>query len=85
METVVYGDLKTQGLEVVARDSKLYARYDAGTHQIAWREDELTKEEFQRLKQGEAAERAVIIALQARIAAAGADPYRQNWMPHDRT
>ena len=85
METVIYGSLQTQGLEVVARDSRLYVRYDAGAHQIAWREDEITDEEFRRLKHGGAAEHDVLIELQARISAAGGDPYRQNWTPRNGT
>jgi len=48
---------------------------------MAWREDELTEEEFQRLRKSRAEAYQVIIGLQCRLAADGFDPYKQNWNP----
>ncbi len=79
MEERVFGDVGGRGLEVVRRDARYYVRYDAGAHQVAWREDELTETEFERLRMGQENEHAVMIALQRRIAASGGDPYTQNW------
>jgi len=81
METIVYGNLKESGLEVVARDGRHFVRYDAGAHVIAWREDEITEQEFASIKQGGAAEHQAILAMQHRLELSGVDPYRQNWAP----
>jgi hypothetical protein len=81
METVIYGNLQSEALEVVFREGRYFLRYDAGTHQMAWREDELTEEEFQRLRKGRTDEYQVIIGLQRRLTAGGTDPHKQNWDP----
>lgn len=81
MATVIYGDLQSGALEVVLREGRYFLRYDAGAHQMAWREDELTEEEFQRLRKSRAEAYQVIIGLQCRLAADGFDPYKQNWNP----
>jgi len=81
METVIYGNLQSEALEVILREGRYFLRYDAGAHQMAWREDELTEDEFQRLRQGHADEYQVIIGLQHRLAASGNDPHKQNWNP----
>lgn len=79
MEETVFGDLAAQGLEVVRRDGRYFVRYDAGAHQVAWREDELTGEEFERLRLSRQDEYAVLLGVQRRVSASGGDPYRQNW------
>ena len=79
MEENVFGDLASQGLEVVHRDGRYFVRYDAGAHQVAWREDELTAEEFRRLRLGQQEEHAVLLGVQQRISAGGGNPYRENW------
>ena len=81
METVIYGNLLSEALEVVFREGRYFLRYDAGAHQMAWREDELTEDEFQRLRKGRADEYQVIIDLQRRLTISGTDPYKQNWNP----
>ena len=75
----MFGDLTAQGLEVIRRDGRYFVRYDAGTHQVAWREDELTEEEFGRLRLGQQDEHAVLLGVQQRALANGGNPYRQNW------
>ena len=79
MEERVFGNVADHGLEVVLRGARYYVRYDAGAHQAAWREDELTESEFELLRMGRENEHAVMMALQRRIAASGGDPYTQNW------
>lgn len=81
MENLVYGDMAAEGLEVVERDGRYFVRYDAGGLQSAWREDELSKEEFSRLRQGRAAEYKVLIEMQRRLASQGVNPNSQNWTP----
>ncbi|WP_457447980.1 hypothetical protein [Roseateles sp. P5_E4] len=81
METRVYGDLNAEGLEVVCRAERYFVRYDAGAHQMAWREDEITLDEFNRLRVNRTEEYEVIIELQRRIRSQGNDPNCQNWVP----
>ncbi|MBF0197350.1 MAG: hypothetical protein HQL32_06550 [Planctomycetes bacterium] len=81
MSEVIYGNLEREGLELVERGTKYFVRYDAGAHQVAWREDELSSEEAKKLQLGKPEEYEVIIALQARIEATGLNPNIQNWSP----
>ena len=81
VENVVYGDLRGSGLEVVVRDGRYFVRYDAGAHAVAWREDELTEQEFAAVKLGGEAEHKAILSMQRRLESAGIEPYRQNWTP----
>lgn len=79
MEEKVYGDLDTEGIEVVLRDERFFVRYDAGAHQVAWREDEITKADLGRIAQGEGAVHSLLLELQKRLEMSGADPYLSNW------
>ena len=81
METRVFGNLVNEALEVVQRNGHYFLRYDAGTQQMAWREDELSVAEFEQLRQGRPGEYSVILELQRRIRARGEDPHVQNWSP----
>jgi hypothetical protein len=81
MDTLVYGDLSSEGLEVVSRGDRFFVRYDAGSHQVAWREDELSTQELELLRSSKSGEYEVIITLQNRLRLNGADPHSQNWVP----
>ncbi|VVD91551.1 hypothetical protein PPN31114_01688 [Pandoraea pneumonica] len=81
METRVFGNIQHEGLEVVEREGRYFVRYDAGAHQIAWREDEISAEEFVMLKSGTAGQYQCIIGMQKRLRLLGIDPYQQNWVP----
>lgn len=78
MDERIYGDVDSQGLEVVLRSGRYFVRYDAGAHQMVWREDELTPEEYERLSKSKAGEYEVIIDLQRRL---GLGAYISNWKP----
>ena len=80
MDLIIYGSIN-EGLELVRRNGKLFVRYDAGAHQIAWREDELTEEEGIELQKGTKQEQEVILTLQRRLEGIGQNPYEQNWNP----
>lgn len=69
METVDYGSLDNEGLEIVARDGRYFVRYDAGAHQIMWREDEVTESELASIKLGGRAQQQAMFHLQRRRAA----------------
>lgn len=75
MDTVVY---EFNQLQVVSRDGKYFVRYDAGSLQEVWREDEISEEELQRLKSGRQGLYEVILGLQRRL---GPDAYKSNWTP----
>lgn len=81
MEKVIYGNFYSEGLELIERNEKYYVRYDAGAHQEALREDELSKDEAMKLQRGKKEEYEVIIAMQARLKASGKNPHEQNWYP----
>jgi hypothetical protein len=81
MERIVYGNLQREGLEVVTHDGRYFVRYDAGAHVIAWREDEITEQEFASIQRGGEAQYRAIIAMQRRLEQSGTDPYLQNWAP----
>lgn len=80
-ERVVLGHLANEGLEVVRRDGRCFVRYDAGAHQVAWREDEISENELAAIKSGQQGERRAIFSLQERLSAAGVNPYESNWKP----
>ena len=80
-ETRVFGDLQAEGLEVVQIDDRLFVRYDAGAHQVVWRQDEISKSEFDLLRSGESGLRTAILNLQHRLGSAAVDPYVSNWTP----
>ena len=69
---------ENDGLTLTKRNGRFFVRYDAGSHQIALREDEITPSEADRVMQGHREAEEVLFALQGRIAAAGGDPYRSN-------
>jgi hypothetical protein len=81
MEEVVFGSLDSEGLEIVSRDGRYFVRYDAGTHNVAWREDEITELEADSIRGGRAAEHEAMLGLQKRLEATGVNPYEQNWAP----
>jgi len=81
MEEIVFGSLSSEGLEIVSRDGLYFVRYDAGAHNVAWREDEISELEVASIRSGKAAEYEAIVALQRRLETAGINPFEQNWVP----
>jgi hypothetical protein len=81
METLAHGDLKTEGIEVVRRDGRLYVRCDAGAHTVQWREDEISEEEFRHIVTGSEICAQVLLQIQRRLLASGIDVYKSNWSP----
>ena len=81
MEEVVFGSLESDGLEIIYRGGLYFVRYDAGAHMVAWREDEISERDVASIRSGIAAEHEVILGLQQRLEATGANPYEQNWAP----
>ena len=81
METLVFGNLAQEGLEVVSRNGSYFVRYDAGSHCIAWREDEISVQEFDLIKSGKQGEYQAILNMQRRLESSGVNPYQRNWSP----
>ena len=69
-------------LEVWKRGDRYFARYDAGAHQIAMREDEISAEEANQAIQSEEAALKMLSSLQLRLIQAGVDPYIANYVPN---
>ena len=81
MEEVVFGSLESEGLEIICRSGRYFVRYDAGAHNVAWREDEITELEVASIRSGRPAEHEAMLGLQKRREEAGINPYEQNWAP----
>ncbi len=75
MREFIYDD---DGVAVVKEGSRYYVRYDAGAHQIAIREDEISEDEAKQVMAGVAEATQVLFAVQRRLTAAGIDPYVSN-------
>ncbi len=80
-ETIRFGNLQEIGLEVVERQGRLFVRYDAGAHQVAWREDEIGDMEFEGIAGAKDRRNETMFAIQKRLEGSGTDPYRSNWTP----
>lgn len=66
------------GLVVSKRGVKFYVKYDAGAHQIAMREDEISEEEARRVMTDPTEATKVLFELQKRLTQAGINPYAAN-------
>ena len=75
MREVIYDD---EGITLLKDGSKYYIRYDAGAHQIAIREDEISENEAKQVMAGTAEATQVLFAVQRRLKAASIDPYFSN-------
>ena len=75
MRELIYDN---DGVAVLKDGSKYYVRYDAGAHQVAIREDEISEDEAKQVMSGTAEATRVLFALQKRLTLAGVDPYASN-------
>lgn len=64
--------------EVLRRGDRYFVRYDAGSHQVQMREDEVTRTEAELAAQGQDELISLLWAVQRRLSAAGEDPYSSN-------
>jgi hypothetical protein len=65
-------------MEIWARGDRFFVRYDAGSHQVAMREDELSELEAREASLSTEAAMKMLFALQKRLIQAGIDPYVSN-------
>lgn len=80
-EENAFGNLGKIEFEVVRRNGKLYARYDAGSHHVRWREDEISEAEFAEIVVSEERRNKQLFKIQRRLLDAGIDAYKSNWSP----
>lgn len=65
-------------IQISKDGQKYFIRYDAGAHQIAMREDEISDEEANRIIADPAEISVVLFALQERLEKSGHNPYKPN-------
>ena len=75
MRNKIYDEDK---LEIWAEGDFFYLRYDVGAHQIAIREDEISKDEVEQIMNSSDEATKVLFALQRRLKNAGICPYESN-------
>jgi hypothetical protein len=75
MREIIYDD---GDLTVFNEGSVFLVRYDAGSHQIVMREDEITEKEALQIMKGPAEAAQVLFALQKRLSQMGSNPYKSN-------
>lgn len=65
-------------IQIIKDGQRYFVRYDAGAHQIAMREDEISEEEANRMKGDPVEISGVLFAVQERLVKSGQNPYRPN-------
>jgi hypothetical protein len=65
-------------MEIWARGDRFFVRYDAGSHQIAMREDEISEQEAREASLSTEAAMKMLFNLQKRLIQTGIDPYVSN-------
>ncbi len=64
--------------------SKYYLRYNVGSHQYVWRQDEITEDEaIQFSKANKTIQQEILINLQEKLKKSYLNPYTQNWKPSE--
>ena len=67
-------------LEVFEDGGRYFAVYDAGSHQVAWRKDEISVVDAQLAATGREGALEMLWRLQGRLIKEGVDPYRSNFI-----
>jgi hypothetical protein len=75
MRTVLF---QFNDLSILEEDGRYFAIYDAGSHQVVMRKDELSKDEVERALQSKEDATQVLFGLQERLLRSGIDPYVSN-------
>ena len=68
----------SDGLVITKVGTRFFVRYDAGAHQPAVREDEISPEEAQRMMSSDGEATKVLFELQNRLIQTGINPYVSN-------
>lgn len=74
-------DIKLVGfhdLQIFKRDDRFFVRYDAGAHQIAMREDEISEAEVGQAMLGREEALQMLFNLECRLVKSGENPYVSN-------
>ena len=78
---VLFGEVSEGTVQVIERDDKYFIRYDAGAHQVVWREDEISRQDANAIVNNNKNVEDVLIELQAQLLSKGIKPYISNWDP----
>jgi hypothetical protein len=65
-------------IQIFREGVKYFVRYDAGSHQIEMREDEVSVDEVNRMMGSPGEVNNVLLSLQKRLQEAGENPYKSN-------
>lgn len=65
-------------LQVYEKEGKFYLRYDAGSHQISMREDEISPDEAEQIMRDPESATKVLFNIQKRLTLAGVKPFVSN-------
>jgi hypothetical protein len=68
-------------LEIWQEDDRFYMIYDAGSHQVVMRKDEISEDEAELACTGLPKLSEVMFTLQKRLIESGIEPYKSNWSP----
>ena len=66
-------------LAIWKENEKFFAYYDAGSHQVMMRKDEISEDEARTACEGPESATRMLMNLQRRLVEMGVDPYRSNW------
>jgi hypothetical protein len=66
-------------LEIWQEDDRYFAIYDAGSHQVTLRKDEISKDEANLACRGNESATEMLFTLQKRLIEAGVNPYTSNF------
>lgn len=69
---------KLNDLEIWKKSERFFIRYDAGSHQIVMREDEISADEANQVIQSNEAATKILFDLQKRLIKNGINPYKPN-------
>lgn len=75
MRKEIYND---GDIAISQEGDKFFIKYDAGSHQIAIREDEISEQEAMQVMENVDKATQVLFALQKRLSLAGVNPYKSN-------
>ncbi|WP_139169399.1 hypothetical protein [Microbulbifer yueqingensis] len=81
MEKILCGEISKGSVQVIVRDSAYFIRYDAGAHQVVWREDVISYVEAMEIVKDQSCVERVLMNLQRRLLDSGVKPYVSNWNP----
>jgi hypothetical protein len=69
---------KDDNVVLFKRNGDFFIRYDAGSHQISIREDNITEDEANKILEDPKSIDKILFDLQFKLKSSGVDPYKSN-------